>query len=83
MSNSGASWGPDSLIYCTGHDNHEVYAMRLPKMGSTLELVKIIPVASFGQGIAWDRTSGGGRELWGIVKSKREVVVTVVPPVSP
>ncbi len=83
MSNSGASWGPDGLLYCTGHDNHEVYAMRLSRMGSTLELVKIVPVASFGQGIAWDRTPGAGRDLWGILKDRREVMVTRVEPVLP
>lgn len=83
MSNSGASWGPDGLLYCTGHDNHEVYAMRLPELGSTLELVKVVPVASFGQGIAWDRTPGAGRDLWGIIKDRREVRVTRVEPVLP
>jgi hypothetical protein len=83
MSNSGASWGPDSLLYCTGHDNHEVYALRLPKLGSTLELVTIIPVASFGQGIAFDRTPGAGRDLWGILKARREVTLTRVDPVAP
>jgi len=83
MSNSGASWGPDGLLYCTGHDNHEVYAMRLPQLGSTLELVKVVPVASFGQGIAWDRTPGTGRALWGIVKARAEVVVTPMESISP
>jgi hypothetical protein len=83
MSNSGASWGPDGLLYCTGHDNHEVYAMRLPDFGSTLELVKTVPVASFGQGIAWDRSPGAGRDLWGIVKDRREVKLTRVEPVVP
>ena len=23
MSNSGGSWGPDGLLYCTGHDHPE------------------------------------------------------------
>ena len=82
MSNSGASWGPDGLLYCTGHDHHEVYAMRLPKLASTLDLVRVVPVASFGQGIAWDRTPGAGRDLWGIVKDQRAVAVTRVAPVS-
>jgi hypothetical protein len=82
MSNSGASWGPDGLLYCTGHDHNEVYAMRLPRLGSTLELLGVVKVASFGQGIAWDRTKGAGRELWGIVKDRRAVTVTCVPPVS-
>jgi hypothetical protein len=83
MSNSGASWGTDGLLYCTGHDHNDVYAMRLPKLGSTLELVRVVPVASFGQGIAWDRTPGAGRDLWGIVRDTRAVTVTRVPPVSP
>ncbi len=83
MSNSGASWGPDGLLYCTGHDHNEVYAMRLPKLGSTLELLRVVPVASFGQGMAWDRTPGAGRDLWGIVRDQRAVTVTRVAPVSP
>jgi hypothetical protein len=83
MSNSGASWGSDGLLYCTGHDHHEVYAMRLPKLGSTLELERVVPLASFGQGIAWDRTAGATRDLWGIVRGRGVVTVTRVPPVAP
>ena len=36
MSNSGGSWGPDGLLYLTGHDPAEIYNMRLPKAGSVL-----------------------------------------------
>jgi hypothetical protein len=74
MSNSGGSWGPDSLLYCTGHDLPELYAMRLPKMGSVLELVKIVPINIYGQGIAWDRTEPG--MIYGIRKKNREVVIS-------
>lgn len=78
--NSGASWGPDGLLYCTGHDDFEVHAMRLPAAGSTLEWVRTLPVAHFGQGIAFDRTADDGWSLWGIVKKPRLVRVTTLSP---
>ena len=54
MSNSGASWGADGLLYCTGHDRPEIVTLRLPKAGSVLELVRLIPTNSLGQ----DRQNG-------------------------
>jgi len=74
MSNSGGSWGSDGLLYCTGHDNPETYALRLPKMGSVLELVSIIPINIYGQGVAWDRSQKG--IIYGIRKRDREVVIS-------
>ena len=80
MSNSGASWGPDGRLYCTGHDHFEVYAMKLPKSGATLELDVTLPVASFGQGIAWDRSSPDNvNQLWGIVRADSTIVITEIP----
>lgn len=70
MSNSGGSWGPDGYLYLTGHDPAEVYKMRLPKAGSVLELVEIIPANIRGQGIAWDRSDRG--VLYGIIRAKKE-----------
>ena len=72
MSNSGGSWGPDGLLYCTGHDHQEVYVLRIPKQGSVLELVEIVPLQVSGQGIAWDRTMP--HMVYGIRKEGREVV---------
>jgi hypothetical protein len=63
MSNSGGSWGPDGYLYLTGHDPAELYRMRLPKAGSVLELVDIIPMNIRGQGIAWDRSRTPRRHL--------------------
>jgi len=74
MSNSGGSWGPDSLLYCTGHDYGELYAMKLPIAGSVLELVEIIPIESEGQGIAWDRSDP--MNIYGIIKKDRRVIVS-------
>lgn len=73
-SNSGGSWGPDGLLYLSGHDRPELYAMQLPETGSVLELVEIVPVGSEGQGIAWDRSEPG--LLYTITRSKREVNVS-------
>jgi hypothetical protein len=74
MSNSGGSWGPDSLLYCTGHDRPEIYAFRLPQCGSVLELVEAIPINILGQGIAWDRSQTGS--LYGIRKKERQVILS-------
>jgi hypothetical protein len=67
MSNSGGSWGPDGLLYLTGHDPAEVYKMRVPAAGSVLELVEIASLNIRGQGIAWDRSQPG--VIYGIVRA--------------
>ncbi len=67
MSNSGGSWGPDGLLYLTGHDPAEIYKMRLPSVGSVLELVETIPMNIRGQGIAWDRSNPG--VIYGIIRA--------------
>jgi len=67
MSNSGGSWGPDGYLYLTGHDPAELYRVRLPKSGSVLEVVDIIPMNIRGQGIAWDRTQPG--MIYGIIRA--------------
>ncbi len=73
MSNSGGSWGPDSLLYLTGHDRPEVYRMRLPRSGSVLELLDILPLDIQGQGIAWDRANPG--LLYAIERREKKVSV--------
>ena len=67
MSNSGGSWGPDGFLYLTGHDPAELYRMRLPKAGSVLEVVDVIPMNIRGQGIAWDRSQPG--VIYGIIRA--------------
>ena len=67
MSNSGGSWGPDGFLYLSGHDPAEIYKMRIPKAGSVLELVEIIPISIRGQGIAWDRSQPG--VIYGILRA--------------
>ncbi|MBL0142363.1 MAG: cycloisomerase [Betaproteobacteria bacterium] len=70
MSNSGGTWGPDGFLYLSGHDPAELYRMRLPKAGSVLELVDVIPMNIRGQGIAWDRTQPG--VIYGIIRATKK-----------
>ncbi len=78
MSISGASWGPGlpdhpgPLLWCTGHDHKEVYALRLPRQGMRLERLATLPVEAEGQAIAWDKSDP--TLLWMIIRSRREVV---------
>lgn len=79
-SSSGGAWGPDGLLYVTGHDAPEVYVLRLPETGSVLEQVAVLPASIEGQGIAFDPAEPW--TLWGIVRRLREVRVTtaIFPP---
>jgi hypothetical protein len=73
-SNSGGAFGPDGLLYATGHDAAEVYALRVPAAGLALELVGILPAEASGQGIAWDPADAG--VLWTLRRDAREVVAS-------
>ena len=76
-SSSGGSWGDDGLLYTTGHDEKELYVLRLPKMGVALEYVTTIEVPFEGQSWAWDRSDK--RIIYGIIRRTGEVVVARIP----
>lgn len=76
---SGGGWGPDGLLYATGHDAKELYVMRLPRLGSVLEYVTTIDVPFEGQSWAWDPAEP--RVVYGIIRRTREVVVARIPEV--
>jgi hypothetical protein len=82
MSNSGGSWGPDGLLYLTGHNLGEAYAMLPPEAGSVMRWVDTVTLDVRGQGIAWDR-SAQEPTLYGIVRGKgdegNQVTVQRVP----
>ncbi len=71
-SNSGGSFGPNGLLYVTGHDHAELYVLRIPAAGDVLEHIATVPAPIAGQGIAWDRTDIG--MLYGIIRSRKQVV---------
>jgi hypothetical protein len=74
---SGLSWGPDGLIYATGHDRPEVYVLRLPEAGSTLDLVATLGIASPGQAIDWEPN---GSRLWSVARDTSEVLASSMQP---
>jgi hypothetical protein len=81
---SGGSWGDDGLLYVTGHDAKELYVLRLPKTGVTLDYVTTIDVPFEGQSWAWDRSlPPGERVIYGISRARGEVVAARIPPLPP
>lgn len=77
-SNSGGAWGADGLLYCTGHDRAEVYALKLPRSGYTLEYIRTLPAPIEGQGIAIDRSVSGKQLLYGIKRASRQITVSEI-----
>lgn len=73
---SGMSWGADGRLYVTGHDRPELYVMRLPEAGSTLELVATIPIATEGQAIDWDPRMP--HRLWSIMRGGSIIVASEI-----
>ena len=71
-SSSGGSLGPDGLLYATGHDAPELYALRAPATGDALELAAILPAPIAGQGVAFDPVEPD--LLWAILRASHEVV---------
>ena len=75
-SSSGGVWGDDGMLYVTGHDRPEAYALRLPAAGSRLEHVATIVLPTAGQAVAWDPAP---RRLWSIDRDRREAVMSEIP----
>ncbi len=77
MSISGGGWGPDGRLYLSGHDRPEIYAVSLPKGGTTLDHVGTYTVANEGQAIDWDERNPG--LLYGITRKGGEMIEMRVP----
>jgi hypothetical protein len=78
---SGGDWGDDGLLYVTGHDAPELYVLRLPRQGVTLEYVTTIDVPFEGQAWAWDRSQPGERIIYGISRRYGQVIAARIPAV--
>jgi hypothetical protein len=78
---SGGDWGEDGLLYVTGHDAPELYVLRLPRQGVTLEYVTTIDLPFDGQGWAWDRSARGERIIYGISRERQQVIAARIPAV--
>ena len=73
-SSSGGAFGPDGLLFMTGHDHPELYVMAFPEAGSTLRLVDTIAISAEGQAFCWDPRDD--TILYSILKRTREVIVS-------
>ncbi|WP_215241456.1 hypothetical protein [Dyadobacter helix] len=82
-SNSGGAWGADNVLYCTGHDREEVYALKIPRSGYTLEYIRTIPAPIQGQGIAIDVSVKGKTILYGINRAQNTVTVSEIEGENP
>jgi hypothetical protein len=58
MSVSGGIWWKGTLL-TTGHDERELYRLRVPEKGDVLEYLETMPAPFPGQGIAVDPVTGG------------------------
>ena len=73
-SNSGGNWSKNGNLYITGHDKKEMYIMKLPDVGYTLQLLQIVPIINPGQAIAIDR-SEKTREIFYAVNREQDAVL--------
>lgn len=78
---SGGSFGPDGLLYLTGHDAPEIYVMRVPRQGPVLEHIATLSAPIEGQAWGWDRSAG--RSIFAIARRSGEVIVLKVPNIEP
>lgn len=60
----------DDTFYCTGHDEFEVYLLKIPESGSILEWTGRAEVPFCGQAASLDRDGS----LWGIIRKEHAVV---------
>lgn len=79
-SNSGGGFGADGLLYASGHDRPEIYALRVDPASPVMSLVATLPAPVEGQAIAWDPAQP--RTMWGVSRKNREVVAFRLPPVN-
>lgn len=79
---SGGSFGPEGLLYLTGHDRQELYVLDFPDRGSKLVHLATIEIDIAGQAFAWDR-SGADRIVVGINRPDREIRAFRIPSVDP
>ena len=66
-------FAPDGRLFCTGHDNPEIYILRIPDGGSSLVLEDVVPTMIHGQGIALDPIDP--TLLYGIDRPSKEIIV--------
>jgi hypothetical protein len=72
MSISGGGFRSDGSLWLSGHDRPELYVVRLPKGGATLDHVATVAMQAEGQAVDWDESRPG--ILWGISRRERSML---------
>ncbi len=75
FSNSGGTWNRDGELYATGHDPRELYVLKIPVSGFTLQYIRTIPIINKGQGIALDRSVKTGETLYAVNREDNSIIV--------
>ncbi len=78
---SGGAFGPDGLLYLSGHGRPELYALRLPEAGSVLEHIATIAVPFEGQAFAF-APDDNDRIVYAISRPNRDVVSVRLPQID-
>lgn len=81
-SGSCGAYGPEGLLYVTGHDARELYVLAPPdEAREELEWIDTIPISAPGQAFAWDPAEPG--IFYGIERRTREVIVSRISRAAP
>lgn len=71
---SGGSFGPQDVLFVSGHDAKELYPLDLPEGGGEARWIETVPMSAAGQAFAWDRSAPG--ILYAIQRKTKEVIVS-------
>jgi hypothetical protein len=74
-SNSGGAWSRSGHLYISGHDRKEIYVMKIPTAGYTLQYIKTIPIINNGQGMAIDKSNKDEEILYAVSREGNAIVV--------
>ncbi|MEO8961613.1 MAG: hypothetical protein ABI325_07025 [Ginsengibacter sp.] len=75
FSNSGGAWSRNGELYTSGHDRKEIYVLKIPKYGYTLQYVKTVRTINNGQGMAIDKSDKSNEILYAVSREGNAIVV--------
>jgi hypothetical protein len=75
FSSSGGTWSRTGYLYTSGHDRKEIYVLKIPASGYTLQYIKTIPIINNGQGMAIDRSSKKEEILFAVSREGNSIIV--------
>lgn len=73
-SSSGGGFGPEGLLFVTGHDAKELYALAFPEAGSVLRWTDTVSIGAEGQAFDFDPRRPGF--LYSLMRRTGEVIVS-------